>query len=115
MFRAHGNPPLGPYTEGEQTDPADDALMADTGALAAGNYEFVVTVGGSAAGDFAVQRRNAANNANVGTPVVIKGPAGQSGQYRYMTTLEAGERVRIVMDDALEGTAAAALNGERFS
>lgn len=115
MFRDVGNPPLGPYSEGELTNPVDDALTADTGALAAGNYEFLITVGASAAADVMVQRRNAANSGNVGNTVVLKAPAGQSGQYRFLYVLETSERVRVIMDDALTGTIAVSINGERMT
>jgi len=112
MFRAYGNSPRGPFTEGEQTNPADDALMADTGALAAGSYEVIATIGASASAHFALQRRNADNDENVGDVPVLYGPAGQSGQYRFLYRVEAGERLRVVMDDSLTGTASVALNVE---
>ena len=110
-FADFSNPAIGPATEGEQTNPADDALMADTGALAyAGTYEVLVTIGASAAAHFQVQRRNAANAANVGSVPIAYGPAGQSGQYRFFFNIAAGERLRVVMDDALTGTAAVTIN-----
>lgn len=116
MFRDFGNAPFGPASEGEKTNPADELLMATSGALPyAGNYEVVVTVGASAAADFRLERRNAADAAAVGNTVVIKGPAGQSGQYRFLFKLEASERVSVYMDDALTGTAAVALNLEQLS
>ena len=116
MFRDYGNPALGPYSEGELTDPTADTLTADTGAVAlGGNYECIVTCGGSAAADFRLERRNTANDADVGDTVVIKGPAGQSGQYRFLLRIDAGERVRVVMDDNLTGTASVALNLEKYS
>lgn len=116
MFRDYGNPPIGPFSEGEKTNPADELLMATSGALASGNYEAIVTVGASAAADFRLERRNAADAAAVGNTVVIKGPAGQSGQYRFMFKLETNERLSVYMDDVLaSGTAAVALNLERLS
>lgn len=111
--RALGNKPL-IKSEGEKTNPALNLLMADTGALAAGTWELRFTVGASAAADFQIQRRNAANTANVGDVVILKGPAGQSGQYIFTFHLEVNERVRVVMDDALTGTAAVAINGEKL-
>lgn len=104
-----GNPPLGPYTEGELTNPIDEALVADTGAVAVpGLYEVLVTVGASAASQVRLERRNAANGANVGGTRVIYVVAGQSGQYRFRYVLETSERIRLVMDDAL---GAGALHG----
>jgi hypothetical protein len=106
-----GNVPIGPETEGEQTNPADDAVMADSGAITSrGIYEVLVSIGASAAAHFQVQRRNVANSGNVGDVPVIYGPAGQTGQYRFWFVLEVGERLRVVMDDALTGTAAVTVN-----
>lgn len=116
MYREHGNPPIGPKTEGEKTNPADDLLIADSGEVPnAGLYECIVSVGASAAADVAVQRRNAANAANVGDVVVLKVTGGnQTGQYRFLFKLEASERIRVIMDDALTGTIAAAVNLEQY-
>jgi len=111
--RVQGNPPI-IASGGELTDPADNALAADTGALSAGIYELRITVGASAAADVAVERRNAANGANVGAVPVIKVPAGQSGQYLFTFKLETSERVRVIMDDALTGTIAVTINGEKL-
>lgn len=115
MFRDYGNPALGPFSEGEKTNPADELLMATSGAMAAGNYEVIVTLGASAAADFRLERRNAADAAAVGNTLVIKGPAGQSGQYRFLFKLETSERISVYMDDALTGTAAVGLNLEQLS
>ena len=101
-------------SEGELTNPSDDALTADTGELTRGIWEFRITVGASAAADVAVQRRNAANAATVGDVPIIKVPAGQSGQYLFTFALEARERVRVLMDDALTGTIAVTINGEKL-
>lgn len=100
----------GPFTEGEKTDPGDESLIADTKALPAGAYEVIVTLGASAAADFGLERRNLANDGTVGSRVVLKAAAAQSGQYRYFFQLLEGERIRVLMDDALTGTAAVAIN-----
>jgi hypothetical protein len=114
-FRDYGNPPLGPFSEGELTNPSDNDVAADTGALPNGSYEMLITVGASAAADVMVQRRNAANDDNVGATVVLKAPAGQSGQYRMLFALKVDERVRVIMDDALTGTISVAINAERLT
>lgn len=102
---------LGPYTAGEQTDPADDFVMADSGALThGGTYEVIVTAGASVAAQFQVQRRNTANGANVGNVPLIYALAGQSGQYRFWFTVEKSERIRVVMDDAVSGTQTAVVS-----
>lgn len=107
-----GNVPIGPESEGELTNPADDALVADSGAVTSGGiYEVLATVGASAAAEFQLQRRNTANDANVGDVVILKAAASQTAQYRFWFTVLVGERVRIVMDDALgAGTAYGSVN-----
>lgn len=111
--RVPKNPPI-LETGGELTNPADDAVVADTGALTAGIYEFRVGCGATAAAHFAVQRRNAANGANVGDVVILYAAAGQTGMYPLTYKLEEGERVRVIMDDALTGGASVFINGEKL-
>lgn len=99
----------------QATDPTSGTVMADTGAVtAAGLYEFRIFPGASATAEFAVQRRNAANGANVGDVVVLYAAAGQTGGYILTYSLEVGERVRVVMNEAVTGSAAVAINGERL-
>lgn len=112
--REFGNPPV-LDSVAEATNPAGAQVMADTGALDAGVYEARIIVGGSVAGQYRVERRNAANGANVGDTVVLYGAAAQSGQYALTYILEASERIRIVMDDALTGVAACAIQVERLA
>lgn len=114
-IREIGNTALGPFSEGEQTNPADSAVVADTTALQGGNYDVLVTVGASAAAHFALERRNVANNANVGAVPILYGAAGQSGQYRFIYTIDTGERIRVIMDDALTGTVAVVLNLDKLT
>lgn len=116
MYRSEGNHAHGPYTEGEKSNPADDLLMADTGAVVfGGNYEVTVTLGASAAAHFALQRRNIANDGSVGGVPILYGPAGATVQYTFVYRLESGQRLRVIMDDALTGTASVSLNMEQFS
>jgi hypothetical protein len=115
-FREFGNPPRGPFSAAEATNPVAGTVMADTTALPAGNYDVRVTVGASATAQFRLEHRNAANDANVGDTVVLYGAAGQSGQYVFSVVLETGERVRVVMDDTLAaGLASAAINAEQLT
>lgn len=107
-FYDWGNPPR-VETEGELTNPTTATVMADTGALAAGRWHIFVSIGCSVAGQFQIQRRNAANGANVGDVPVKYIAAGQSAQFVYQTVLEAGERVRVLPDDNVTGTAVADL------
>jgi hypothetical protein len=54
-----------PFTAGEQVNPAGGTRLADTGALAVGNWTFTVLMGGSVAMDFRIRRRNAADAADI--------------------------------------------------
>jgi hypothetical protein len=102
-----------PYTlagVAEATNPVDEQVMADTGALAAGHYYGFATVSASAAAQFRIERRNAANGAAVGASILVYVPAGDVRQVAFGFTLDASERIRVVMDDALTGTGVATLN-----
>ena len=102
-------------SEGQTTNPGTTNVMADTGALDGGNYEVRALVGASAAATFALQRRNAANDGNVGDVPVLYVVAGSSAQFTLRYRVEAGERIRLMMHAALTGTAAAALNVEKMT
>ena len=95
---------------GEQTNPVDEAVLADTGALNAGHYYGFATISASAAAQFRIERRNAANSAAVGAAHLVYVPAGDVRQIVFGFQLDASERIRVVMDDALTGTAGATLN-----
>lgn len=101
-------------TAGETTNPADNAVVADTGALNEGVWEFRIYIGATAAAHFQVERRNAANGATVGAAPVFYAAAGQTGCYPLTIALEQGERVRVKMDDALTGDASVFINGEKL-
>lgn len=105
---------FGPYTTAEATNPSDEATVVETPALPAGPYEVLVTPGASAAADFGLEQRNLANDGIIGTRIVIKAAAGQSGQYRFFFNIAEGQRMRLVMDDALTGSEAGVLNLRRL-
>ena len=115
MRRDLGALAQGPYSNGVQTNPTTSTVLADTGAIATTslNYEFIVTVWCTAAATFSVQRRNAANGANVGDVATIRVPADMAGQYRFLFSLASGERVRILPQASITGDAAATINGEQ--
>lgn len=100
-----GNPPIGPKSEGAKSNPTNTTLMADSGAVPVGGlYRAYIGISGTAAGTFTIQRRNAANGANVGDTLTkyVNGIA----QFVYTFTLVASERVRVVMGADLTGDAA---------
>jgi hypothetical protein len=101
-------PPIGPETEGALTNPSSGDLVADSGTVPNnGLYRAHVTVNCTAAARFDVQRRNTANSSTVGDALVhfVTGTA----QYVYLFTLNAGERVRVVMGASLTGSGAGAI------
>ncbi len=100
---------------GEQTNPTIlGAALADTGALPAGVYEVRVTLAASAAAKFAVEHRNAANDAVVDDICVIYIPAGVTAMYLFDFTANLSERFRIKMVADLTGTAAAHIIAKRI-
>jgi hypothetical protein len=90
-----------PFTGGQIIAPGAGALLADTGIRAAGIYRVQVIIGvvgipGNGS-DFAIQRRNAANAANIWEQV--GGLTAGSSSFLAETAsivLGAGERLRIV-------------------
>ncbi len=104
-------------SQGEQTNPTTATVMADTGALTAGQlgvYEVRVILSASADAEFAVQHRNAANGANVEDPAVVYVPGTASGQYLFeFCANNVGERFRVMMNANLTGDAAAYVAAKR--
>jgi hypothetical protein len=110
---ARGNAPIF-NSVAEATNPASGAVMADTGAVAfRGLYDVRVIIGASATATFDVQRRNAANNANVGSVVTLYAAAGQSSEFILTYALDVGERIRVVMHASLTGTSTCAIQIEQ--
>jgi hypothetical protein len=91
-------------SQGEQTNPADDAVVADTGALDAGMYEVLVTASSSADAQFALQRRNAANDTTVGDVIGFYTATSTPVQLIFTLFVDHSQRLRVIMDDALTGT-----------
>lgn len=108
------NPPI-LESVAKATNPADNAVMADTGDLSAGFYEVRVIVGASVAAIFDIERRNAGNTANVGDVVTVYTPAGASAEVVLTYEVVLNESIRVIMDGALTGTAAAAIQVERLT
>lgn len=108
-----------PYigSEGELTNPADEAIVADTGAVTgSGIYEILALVSASANSQVKMARRNAANSADVGT--VVGGlyvPANQTVPFVWKFFLDKTERVVLRMDDAQgAGTVWGSINAQRI-
>lgn len=97
----------------DTTNPTTTTILADTGALPGGVYEARFVFGASAAAIFAIQRRNAANDANVGDAVNVYCPANDSKHLALRWELEVNERLRVTMQTNLTGDASAAVSAQR--
>lgn len=90
-----------PYTAGSSATPAAGTVLADTGAQSAGNYVILVTYGADFAvsvntNAFEIQRRDAANAANIWT-IMSSIAAGSQGFIQSLNvTLALNERIRVV-------------------
>jgi len=105
--------PVALAASADETDPTTSTILADTGALPGGIYEVRVTLGASAAAKFAVQRRNAANDATVGDVIIIYCAANVAVVHPLKYALEPNERVRVTMATNLTGTGVAAVIAQR--
>ena len=93
-------------SQGEQTNPTTATVMADTGAITLpGFYEVIVTASASADAQFQLQHRDAANTAAASDVVGFYIPANTPGQFKDLVFINSSERVRVMMDANLTGTA----------
>ena len=92
-------------TAGVQTNPAIDAILADSGAIAAGGVtEATIILGGNVAAVCTIEQRNAANSANVNTQVIACA-AGSVEQVKLPgVSLAANERIRVRLNAAVTGS-----------
>jgi hypothetical protein len=97
-----------------QTNPTTASVLADTGALPSALYEVRAMVGCTVAAIFQLQRRNAANGANVGDVVYIRAAAGQTGEYILKYEINKDERLRILPAANITGDAEATIQVERM-
>jgi len=96
------------------TDPSAADVAADTGALPGGIYDIRVLVGGTAAAPWIINRRNAANGADVGDQPSLYTAANTSQFAQFTMTLEANERVRVTLGDDVTGVVSALITAERL-
>jgi hypothetical protein len=82
--------------------PVAGTVLADTGSLAAGTYQFFVLVGndeGSAnARLWVLQRRNAANTADIWSQILNAGAGLVYPIFEWRETVAANERIRVTSD-----------------
>lgn len=88
-----------PVTTGEQIAPVVGTVIADTGAIVAGTYNFTIILGvDQGAAIVRLQRRDAPNAANIwGQVIGVNGTAGPPSTLISMrAVIGAGERLRII-------------------
>lgn len=99
-------------SQGEQTNPTTATVMADSGALSevvggGGIYEALVIVSTTVNAEFVVQRRNTANDGNVGDVHVFYASANNTVSVPFRFEVERNERIRVMMNANLTGDAVA--------
>lgn len=101
-------------SQGKQTNPDDTTVMADTDVIATvGDFRAVCTLGASVVATWLVQHRNADNDASIVDDLLIYTRAGESLQFEWLvTTTAVSQRVRVMMEAAITGTAAASISLE---
>ena len=97
------------FTAGVQTNPATDAILADTGALAGGQSGAAVVIGANVAMVVTVEHRNAANSANINTQVLACGANAPYDVDLPGVTFAASERIRIRLNTGVTGSVQASL------
>jgi len=81
--------------------PAAGAVIVDSGALAAGDFDvkiWTMAESGTARAGLAIEHRNAANTGNIwaGTVLAFNGSQGQHAEMDFAVTLLANERFRVI-------------------
>lgn len=99
------------FTAGPQTNPADQAILADTGAITIGNNTIAtVVVTANAQASVVVERRDA-TNATTLTSQFIRCPANDTKVVSLGTVaLAINERLRVLNSGALAGIVQASLS-----
>jgi len=91
-------------TGGILTNPAIDTILADSGALAAGQTGVIFIFGGSVAAIATIEHRNAANTANLNSQVIAIA-ANDAKQYCLPGIIfAASERIRLRLNAAVTGS-----------
>jgi hypothetical protein len=120
MAQRAANYPIVRDSQGEQTNPTTATVMADTGELDAeegggGIYEALVVLSASATAKFQVEVRNAANGATVGDAHIVYAAANTPVAIPFRFEIERDQRIRVMMNANLTGTAAVNLVAQRVA
>lgn len=85
------------------TNPADQTILVDSGAMTAGTYLFAVVGAGSVAWIYDVEQRNAANSANIDAQRRRPAAGNEDFLFPNKVTLAASERLRCILQGAVVG------------
>ncbi len=116
MANRLSNYPIIRDSQGEKTNPTGGTtVLADTAALDGGIYEVLVVASASAAAEFVVQVRNAANDANIGDTHIFYAPANTPVSVPFRFEIDADQRVRVLCNADLTGDAVANVFAQRVA
>lgn len=103
-------------SQGEQVNPTNSTVLADTGALPGGGiYEVRVLTSTTVAARPTIQHRNAANTANVDDVQEWFLPDGTTVGFVFRFAAQANERFRILLGTGITGTAVANITAYRIA
>jgi hypothetical protein len=100
-----------PVTAGVLTNPAANAILADSGEINDGQHEMQLILSSNVAAVIFFEHRNTANTGNVFTQAFLIG-ANQSFTVKIdkFVTLNAGERFRLRLNSGVTGTLQGSIN-----
>ena len=97
------------FTAGVQVNPAAGAVLADSGALAAGQTEVTVIFGGNIAAVATIEHRNAANTANLNSQVIACLANDVIQAKLPGVPIAASERIRVTLNATIVGSVQASV------
>lgn len=96
-------------TAGIVTDPAAAAILADTGALSLGLFDFTIIVYVNTAGRIELVHRNALNNADVKKQIIYSLGTSEPIIFHFSQALALSERIVVRCRDGFTGDAQASI------
>lgn len=98
------------------TDPLAAAVLVDSGALVAGNYDVRVMASADAAAVLQIEHRNAANSGSAAeTPAIFDIGASNPVELVWRVAANKNERVRVAMQANLTGHISASIQAFRVA
>lgn len=96
-------------TAGIVVDPAATEILADTGALSIGLFNFTVFIYANSFGRIELVQRNAANNADVKKQVILSLGTSEPLCFQFSQVLSINERIIVRCKDGFTGDAQASI------